>query len=420
MFLDMHHVGYSLSGNDICSSIMTGFSAFPYAQRHWELSIEKQEHAWKNKAISVILSIPVIGGFFGLVERIIFFVKKNFFHDPQEIKIWKPHSFNLTKTFEKMTRNLHKAIAEHAVVEQKYLTPMTSTAYPFLKQVLTQFENSKTESEPLTITPFLAEHQGARPAMEDVSFSQHTEYGTLSVILDGHGGAEVARYAIDQIRKKFFKILDHTEENVHRTFELLIDYIEKNVRKRKEWETMGTTALICFLNKKNQIYTATLGDSESNIYRIFGQELKSISLSCLRNWGCVKDAKRAARSLNDETVAATWPEEMKPKDLRFPLPDLGLNVSRAIGDEEIKRVGSEPGVTHKPKISMCTLQPGDVVILACDGLKDFVPENEIIAVLQQDPADPAAELVKYAIKKRHRHQDNISVIALKLSRNGST
>lgn len=68
----------------------------------------------------------------------------------------------------------------------------------------------------------------------------------------------------------------------------------------------------------------------------------------------------------------------------------GINVRRAIGDVGLTENPEEPVVIHKSKITMNKLQPGDTLILGCDGLKDYVPENEIVDILAKNKSDDIA------------------------------
>lgn len=175
----------------------------------------------------------------------------------------------------------------------------------------------------------------------------------------------------------------------------------------KGWND-GTTAVISFIDKNSgRIYTATLGDSEANIYRKIDKKVKSIPLSCVRDWSSKKEAKRAAAVTNDPAKATQWPKAKNPKTLRFPSPNYGLNVSRAIGDVEFSK-----GVIHKAKVTVNQVQPGDRIVIACDGLKDFVPEKEIVDMVKSNPgAGLAQKLVDHALGPK-MSQDNVTVLVL--------
>jgi serine/threonine protein phosphatase PrpC len=306
----------------------------------------------------------------------------------------EPGKVTLEAATQKMWNNSKKAIEEHRAKDPE-------AAFATLQEALPPLDERNFQPEiPLKLTyDQAADISVYREAMEDAHFYHSTDLGCVTGIFDGHKGAKVSRYARDQFKERFFDTLRKNEGNVHQTFELLIDEIHKEVekkykQKKGEWSA-GTTAVICFIDKKtHQIYTATLGDSEANIYRIFDQQLKSIPISCVRDWTSEKDAKRAAVAYGNPEIADLWPTSPNPKDLRFN----GFNISRAIGD--IKYIGTKdkPGIIHKPKITINQLKKGDILILCCDGLKDYASENEIINVLNTHADNRAMALVKCALK----------------------
>ena len=109
-----------------------------------------------------------------------------------------------------------------------------------------------------------------------------------------------------------------------------------------------------------------------------------------------------------------WPNALNPKHCRYPGPgQYGLNVSRSIGDYNYTGSEEVPGLIHKPKITVNQIQAGDTLILACDGLKDYVPENEIVENLQGE-RDPSAKLANYAVYNNCAY-DNVTVLAVNIS-----
>lgn len=327
--------------------------------------------------------------------------------NPDRAFFWKPHALPVDAAMRKMWQNAKKAIEEH-IQKAPGAFASVCNALPSL-EVLVGPKNCSS----LKFEQFAAEAQGPRAAMEDAHFFQEMEQGVIVGVLDGHGGGQVSKFASKEFQKRFSEVFSETQGNVRQTFELLIDEIHKKVAKHAAWNNVGSTAVICYIDKQNHlIYTATLGDSEANIYRKMEGELKSIPLSCVRDWSSKKDAQRAAVSLEIPQIATEWPNAENPKRLRYPAPNYGLNVSRSIGD--FYYTGSEemPGVIHKPKITVNQLQAGDMLILACDGLKDYVPETEIIQNLK-DERDPTNKLVYYALFKKSAH-DNVTVVAVKV------
>lgn len=306
----------------------------------------------------------------------------------------------------KMLKNAMKAIQEHRKKDP--------VSYASVDQAIVPLKSMSTvKSKPLTFICTAAEAQGPRERMEDAHFYQETDTGIFTALLDGHGGSAVALKTSEFFQEHFPKMLDQNMGIVHRTFEQLIDFTHSEIAKVSEWRKTGTTVVMCYVCKKtHQIYTAKLGDSEANIYRSIDNQMKSIPLSCIRDWTHPKDANRAATALQNPTIATTWPLQSDPKSVRFP-HHLGINVSRAIGDLSLTEIEGRPGVNHKPKITCNQLKSGDILVLACDGLKDYVDEYDIITLISENKSDQAQILVDYALNERDS-QDNVSVMVIEV------
>ncbi|KIC72356.1 hypothetical protein DB42_DE00020 [Neochlamydia sp. EPS4] len=345
--------------------------------------------------------------------------------------IWKPRNLKIDHAMQKMLKNSQKAMEEH--IEEDIL------AYATYQSCLPILDDNLPKAPALSLEYVSAEAQGKRPRMEDVHLFQENSQGALMGVFDGHGGRQVAKQAKEEFEKNFFETLALNKGNVHQTFEQLIDEIHQNIVQHTYYDMIGTTLAISFIDKNTHlIYTATLGDTEANIYR----NKESIALSCVRNWRHAKEAARAAIALENPTLAEAWPLAKNPKMLRYPNSRIGINVSRAIGDKYAIGKPDKPAVIHKPKITVNRLKKGDILIIACDGLKDYVLENEIIAyvnsesqekeeeplvdlenteeeeieeaetTLDNSPKNLAQQLVDYALEKNST--DNITVVVVKV------
>ncbi len=328
------------------------------------------------------------------------------------------------QALDNMLRNGEKAMKEHQKVSSVYAS--ASQALP-TKETLLQ-----KESTSLKLTHTFADDIGPRADMEDAHFFMEIEQGTLIGIFDGHGGKAISNYASEEFQKRFPSVLKAHKGDTFRAFEVLIHEIHQEVAKKPEWNKIGSTAVVSFIDKEtHQIITATLGDSEANLYRS-GQ---SIPLSTVRDWTCKKEAERLINAYG--SIAEKWITLFggNPKNIRSHL-NLGVNVSRAIGDVSETGTKEKPLVIHKPKITINKLQKGDVLVLACDGLKDYVPEQEIAnivfnawtirnivrwifnwistTIFCQEPKTLARELVNHAVYTRSA-KDNVTVIAVEVT-----
>ncbi len=301
----------------------------------------------------------------------------------------------------KMWKNGRRALKEH-----KEKTPFFQRMlYLPLKEVSLSSSGSK-----LQFTCTVEALQGKRPRMEDRHFCLENEKGMIVGVLDGHNGSAVADYAAHRFTELFFTILDQWDDNVYQAFASVFYCIQDEIERFKtEWDFIGSTAVVCYLEKKSgYIYTATLGDSSASLYRIFRKKRRVLPLSCIRNWSSPRDFASAKTALGEEL-----PYREDPKEMRHPPPGvsvhfgIGLNVSRALGDAAFK------GVIHLPKLTLTTLKKGDIILLACDGLKDFATEKEILSVINLFEGKPGIVkgLVDYAFLTKDS-TDNITVLGV--------
>lgn len=264
--------------------------------------------------------------------------------------------------------NLKKAVDEHLSLNPQFPLWEADESTPLVQ----------SEAE-LEFSHQFADDIGSRERMEDAHFYTVIDQGILAGVFDGHGGRDVAEYASEQFQKLFSETLHSENGDVPAAFTSLINRIQIEIEKNPEWDTQGSAAVITFIDKKtSMIYTATLGDCEANQYRKNGNdEMRSIPLSCVRDWGSPDDAQRleTVHGLDPGSVTAYLQRNPHRRkyvrsqgiDARF-----GVNVSRGFGDKSEK-----PQVSHEPVFTISRLQKGDIVILACDGLKDFVSEQRI-------------------------------------------
>jgi serine/threonine protein phosphatase PrpC len=336
-------------------------------------------------------------------------------------KIWTPRKMEDGRAYLKMAKNSLKASQEARSRLYKakdlpvYASPVEATAL-----LLTPLP---VDPLPPKSTIFSSEKQGKRGAMEDAHFCIEDEKKILAGVFDGHTSGDVSKYVNEVFFAKFEAALVLSSGNVHEAFENVFDQIQKELdEKQKKGECKGgSTAVVTYVDKiTNLVYTATLGDSEANVYRMFNEKMKSIPLSCVRDWSSQKDAKRIALYYSDPQMAEIYPNQ-HPKSLRCGrvvsgLVDLhyGVNVSRAFGDSQYRGSEQTPLVISKPKITVNRLQEGDTIVLACDGLKDHVPEKDIAKTIQRSGGEDTAKKLVDSALYEFESTDNVTVVVIKI------
>jgi len=350
---------------------------------------------------------------------------------------------DIDASIQRFLNNLRKAFNEHEQQEPGiYACPIQSV------DELRDAVQRQEVGPPLIFTHACAEDQGPRDSMEDAWVFAEGEDWVLAGVFDGHGGGGVALTLRKRIASVFFKHLAASGQ-IREAFNQTFTEIHQGLSKALSQE-QGSTAVVSVFNKINGIvYTATLGDSEANIYRLNAEgQLQSISLSCVRNWGSKKDMDRLVNMYqppqkkldaceNEEErnrliheyrngLKSKYTQKVADQGTKFlrVLPRgcgegamwvPSINVSRAVGDAAHRDDASGAGISEKPKITVYQIQPGDTVVLACDGLKDYVEEAEVVQQISTHPQEPqvlAQSLVNYAIQTK-RARDNVTVLVIR-------
>lgn len=368
---------------------------------------------------------------------------------------WGNGSITQERAFEKMRNNLSKALHEHEIRYAKGSVQRLSDLNPFIADFEENHEMKSfksninfSENDRFILRISDAQYRGPRPTMEDAHFCLPFKKGTLVGVLDGHGGIEVANYASRKIQELFPKVLKKLNNNVHQAFEKVFLKVQEKIIQKPEFNGIGSTAVISFIERKTKlIYTATLGDSEASLYRA-EDNYKCTPLSCVRSWASKKDEMRVQNGTNEKdyesSIVYVWNNykdaqgnlcissskyrrvsvrgtvplktstniENNDKDLDETL-STGINVSRAFGDHAYNIGRNSEVVIAKPKITCCPMAPG-VLILACDGLKDYVDEGKIVTCIEKNHSEPAGFISNKLIElaKKDRTKDNVTVLTV--------
>lgn len=330
-------------------------------------------------------------------------------HDIIDPPYWREDIPSPDAALQKMFKNSLKAIEEH---QRK------TANYPLDPQCVIPVihPHSCPLPIPLKFKATYCELQGPRETMEDAYFMKELPQGYLAGVFDGHGGASASALASKRFSELFENHLSKSANHVHYALEKTMEELHQIISVATE---DGTTAVVCYIEQKtNFVYTATLGDSEAHIYRLEGKTMHSIPASCVRDWTSAKDARRFAEAKETpkyEQMLIKLANTAMAKDFaRFK----GLNVSRALGDRAFNYENGRRAVIQKPKITVHQLLPGDILNLACDGLKDYVSEKATatkIHMVKQDPDFmPMISTQIAADAAWYRSDDNVTVVTIQV------
>lgn len=251
------------------------------------------------------------------------------------------------------------------------------------------------------------EDQGYRKEMEDEHFILNLPNNEKLIgVFDGHGGSLMAEFAKKYFVEHFSEELSKNPNNIEEVFQTLLDKITVEARAKKIGS--GCTVCVTYITNENVAYSLTLGDSEAKVFRKIEDKWRAIPLSLVMDWGKKKEEKRAP-----ERVRSEWksnPDYKDPKARRSPYLGWGANTSRSLGDF-MYIDDMDAGFIHKGKVTRFQLEEGDVLISGCDGLWDFVTNEELSQILSDKEGNVTAEyLTNYALNKKSPSTDNITII----------
>ena len=189
--------------------------------------------------------------------------------------------------------------------------------------------------------------QGDRPYMEDAYHVAVTSSKALFGIFDGHGGKEAADYAAKYLPANIKRSI--TDDDIPQAMVKGFEATDKQILN--SGITSGTTAIIAYIIG-DKLYLGWVGDSWATV---------------IRNGSIIyatEDHKPDQMTEKDRIVSAGG---------RISLEGVwrvnGLAMSRSLGDKPIK--DATPGaVISTPSVHTLRIKPGDIIVVACDGLED--------------------------------------------------
>ncbi|CAF24453.1 PP2C family serine/threonine-protein phosphatase [Candidatus Protochlamydia amoebophila] len=317
----------------------------------------------------------------------------------------------------KMIKNLKKAIFEHKLVEK--IEDASEIAKELTRPLRTIAENVK-----FSVTS-AAEQGFFRPTMEDAHFHLSLPDGELLGVFDGHGeNGQVAHYVSERVQKLFVERKSDSEDMIEVFKNLFKDIHQEVITKKIDCINGklvgGSTAVVCYVCRKTlKTVVATLGDSEVWHFRQRKALIKATPLSCVRKWSSKKDFKRINTYWQQHLGRLTLSRDFKSISLKGAGT---LQPSRSIGDRQFCSDQAFPLVSQEPIVSMIQLQQGDRLIVACDGVWNFLTKqmNQLIETVIQHTWDNeqmniAQEIANLALSKHNDYDnDNVSVISLRI------
>lgn len=256
-----------------------------------------------------------------------------------------------------------------------------------------------TASDSLQVIPSNYQNIGARENQED-SFAlsdyrnrqELEENGVLAVVADGMGGLsygeEASRVAVQHFIREYAN--SNGEESIPGRLNLSLSIANTAVfdlayNGRDDYD-LGTT-LVATAVFVDQLYWISVGDSRIYLFR--DEELKQLT--------------------NDHIYA---------NHLDIDVANGKISRDEANNHPEKDYLTSYLGLPSLTEIDQnfepLQLKGGDIILLCSDGLYDTLQENEIASTLKRRTPNIAEELVKTAMDKNNKYQDNVTIITLKI------
>jgi serine/threonine protein phosphatase PrpC len=235
--------------------------------------------------------------------------------------------------------------------------------------------------------------KGRRYTMEDAHYADPCFGGEdrfFAGVYDGHGGGFAARYAADHLHQKLLeKLSDGVPPEV--AFPAAYEAISKELAE----QTSGTTAAT-FLIDRDVITAANVGDAR--VLLIGRRRCRQLTVD-----------HRAENVEERERVARQGGHFEGPYLMHG---SQGLMPTRSLGDVYFEPVGVIP----TPSVKTCQITEDDIYVLAaCDGLFDYMENDEIAGVARQfSDSESLVKRLGEEVLQVRLGTDNLTIIAVSL------
>jgi serine/threonine protein phosphatase PrpC len=231
--------------------------------------------------------------------------------------------------------------------------------------------------------------------------------GSLLAVADGHGGDTTSSYVAQQLSDGLFDRMllsssgsdkNGVEEALRMTFQFLNDStLQLSKQTRAHYETGTTLSVVYVSGRLDKAHIAVIGDSPVILARKNGNAIK---ISPEHNARSNEEERKAAEKRGGIYEDGYMHSRSKG--------GMGLQMTRDIGCHSMGDV-----LLRYPDIYELSIQDGDVLILASDGLLDPAhvegqEEVKRIARLVLEEGAEADDLVNDALKRLTG--DNVSAI----------
>ncbi|CAD8064336.1 unnamed protein product [Paramecium sonneborni] len=241
-------------------------------------------------------------------------------------------------------------------------------------------------------------------------------------VCDGHGsnGHLVSQF-IRQALPKHLESLINKEDNKYKVIQKAFESTNKEIWDSETDTSLSGSTTVTVLIKKDQLWTANVGDSRAIICRNQEGNWKAIQITRDHKPNVEDEKQRILQaggrveSQKDYYGNSIGPERVWLSYIDAP----GLAMTRSLGD----KVGAQAGVTADPEIFEFTLTQYDqCIVIASDGVWEYLSNEDVMNVvtpyIEKENIDLAADrLMAESINAWKRHslaRDDITCIVVYL------
>eukprot|EP00928_Gymnodinium_smaydae_P029939 TRINITY_DN22400_c0_g1_i1.p1 TRINITY_DN22400_c0_g1~~TRINITY_DN22400_c0_g1_i1.p1 ORF type:complete len:370 (-),score=54.81 TRINITY_DN22400_c0_g1_i1:20-1129(-) len=277
----------------------------------------------------------------------------------------------------------------------------------------------------------IAETQGGRDSYEDAHSASCAVKSADFWILDGHKGAGAARLGAVALGEELGQpVLGGgrlpPDDRIRRGFRAVDNKLRKYFKQNPAESRSGSTVVGALVVRQ--------GDGTFSAKIVNCGDSRGLVVQPPAVWSereCKTKKAIIAESIDHKPEHPVERDRIKKaggfvSGGKVPRVDGRLSVSRGIGDFEFKndrrRDVSEQKISAVPDVyEVSGLQPGSLLILACDGLWSVISSRKVTAmVLNSLLADPNADLGQVASKvvqasQQAGSQDNVTVLIAQMS-----
>jgi protein phosphatase len=233
---------------------------------------------------------------------------------------------------------------------------------------------------------------GAREEQQDYAYAHTDGAAVFAVVCDGMGGMEGGRIAGLTAAKKLKELyFSKTDEESYPAFFLKsVDILDECVLMLQNDEgkylCAGTT-IVTIAIEDDKLYWLSVGDSRLYILR----DNEIVQATRDHNYFLNLD-----QMVREESITKIRYESEKQKGE-------ALISYIGIGGVQVMDINGEPFLLH----------PGDIVLLASDGLYGSLPDEEILQCLREGGAERAADALIKPAGNGSRFWDNATFVVVK-------